>query len=62
MYSFISNIIDSLFRTGKNCYPKVFLECKYVVMEKKMPKCITDDMRKILSHEESSDEENYSKE
>ena len=31
-------------------------------MEKKMPKCITDDMRKILSHEESSDEENYSKE
>ena len=62
MYSFISNIIDSLFRTGKNYYPKVFLECKYVVMEKNMPKCITDDMRKILSHEESSDEENYSKE
>ena len=48
MYSFIINIIDSLFRAGKNYYPKVFLECKYVVKEKKMPKCITDDVKKIL--------------
>ena len=29
-------LIDSVFRTGKNCYPEVFLEeCKYVVKEKK---------------------------
>ena len=29
---FISNLIDSVFRTGKNCSPQVFSEeCKYVV-------------------------------
>ena len=29
-------LIDSVFRTGKNYYPQVFLdECKYVVKEKK---------------------------
>ena len=31
-------LIDSIFRTGKNYYPQVFLEeCKYVVKEKKVP-------------------------
>ena len=36
---------DSVFRTGKNYYPQVFLEeCKYVVEEKKMPKYITDNI------------------
>ena len=35
-------LIDSIFRTGKNHYPQVFLEgCKYVVKEKKMPEYIT---------------------
>ena len=30
--------IDSVHRTGENCYPQVFLEeCKYVVKEKMMP-------------------------
>ena len=29
-------LIDSVFRTGKNYYPQVFLEeCKYVIKEKK---------------------------
>ena len=29
-------LIDSVFRTSKNCYPQVLLEeCKYVVKEKK---------------------------
>ena len=29
-------LIDSVFRTGKNYYPQVFLEeCEYVVKEKK---------------------------
>ena len=38
-------LIDSVFRTGKNYYPQVFLEeCKYVVKEKKMPEYITDDI------------------
>ena len=38
-------LIDSVFRTGKNHYPQVFLErCKYVVKEKKMPEYITDDI------------------
>ena len=36
---------DSVFRTGKNYYPQVFLEeCKYVVEEKKMLKYITDNI------------------
>ena len=48
-------LIDSVFRTGKNYYPQVFLEeCKYVVKEKKIPKYITDDI-KISS---DSDREN----
>ena len=35
---------DSVFRTGKNYFPQVFLEeCKYVAKEKKMPKYITED-------------------
>ena len=53
-------LIDSVFRTGKNCYPKVFLEkCKNIVKEKKFPKYIIDD-REISSdsYEGNSDEEN----
>ena len=31
-WTFLSTIlIDSVFRAGKNYYPQVFLECKYVV-------------------------------
>ena len=37
-------MIDSVYRTARNYYPRVFLEeCKYVVGEKKMPEYITDD-------------------
>ena len=53
-------LIDSVFRTGKNCYPKVFLEkYKNIVKEKKFPKYIIDD-REISSdsYEGNSDEEN----
>ena len=54
-------LVDSDFRTGKNYYPRVFLEeCKYVVKEKKMPEYITDDIE-ISSDDsdiEDSDEEN----
>ena len=36
--------INSVFRTGKNYYPQVFLEeCKYIVQEKEMSEYITDD-------------------
>ena len=36
--------IDSVFWTGKNYYPQVFLEkCNYVVKEKNMPQYITDN-------------------
>ena len=36
-------MIDSIFRTGNNYHPQVFLEeCKYVVKEKKMLKYIID--------------------
>ena len=53
-------MIDSIFRTGKNCYPQVFLEeYKYVVKEKKMPEYITDDIEiSSDSDREDSDEEN----
>ena len=54
-------LIDSVFRTGKNYYPQVFLEeCKYVVKEKKrIPKCIIDDTEiSSDSDKEKSDEEN----
>ena len=37
-------LIDSVFRTGENYYPQVFLEeCKYAVKEKKISKYIIDD-------------------
>ena len=50
-------IIDSVFRTGKNSYPQVFLEeCKYIVKEKKMPLYFTDNLE-VSSDEENSDEE-----
>ena len=63
MYLFISNINwFSVFKTGKNYYPRVFLEeCNYVVQEKKIHKYITDDIE-ISSDKESSDEENSDKE
>ena len=50
--------VDSIFRTGKNYSPQVFLEeCKYVVKEKKIHNCITDDMEISGSDEDNSDEE-----
>ena len=57
-------LIDSVFRTGKNYYPQVFLEeCKYVVKEKKrIPKCIIDDTEiSSDSDKEKSDEEIFEK-
>ena len=57
-------MIDSVFRTGKNYYPQVFLEeCKYVVKEKKIPKYIINDIEiSSYSDRENSDEENSDKE
>ena len=53
-------LIYSVYATGKNYYPHVFLEeCKYIVKEKKMPAYITDDTG-IAS--DDSDEENSEKE
>ena len=53
-------LIDSVFRTGKNYYPQVFLEeCKYVVKEEKIPKYIIEDIEVSSDSErENSDEEN----
>ena len=53
-------LIDSVFRTGKNYYPQVFLEeCKYVVKEEKIPKYIIQDIEVSSDSErENSDEEN----
>ena len=67
-------LIDSVFRTGKNFYPQVFLqECKCVVKGKKIPKYIIDNIEIFSdseegnsdednSDEENSDEENYDEE
>ena len=52
-------LIDSVFRTGKNYYPQVFLEeCKYIVKEEKIPKYIIDDIEiSSDTDKENSDEE-----
>ena len=63
-------MIDSVFRTGKNYYPQVFLgECKYVAKEKKSLNILlkdieisSDESDKEDSDEEDSDEENSNKE
>ena len=57
-------MIDSVFRTGKNYYPQVFLEeCKYIVKEKKIPKYIIDDLEiSSDSDKKISDKENCSEE
>ena len=49
-------LFDSVFRAGKNCYPKVFLEeYKYVVKEKKTSKYIIEDIE--ISPDESDKED-----
>ena len=48
-------LINSVFRAGNNYYPQVFLEqCKYVIKDKKINNCVTDDVE-ISS---GSDEDN----
>ena len=59
-------LIDSVFRTGRNCYPQVYLEkFKYVVKTKKLSKYINDETEISPDKnfdEENSDEKNYSEE
>ena len=60
-------LIDSVFRTGKDYYPQVFLEeCKCVFKEKKI--CLLLPIKYITDHmeisfddfdQENSDEENF---
>ena len=53
-------MISSVFRTGKNNYPQVFLEeCKYIIKEKKMSEYITGD---IEISSDDSDREDYDEE
>ena len=57
--------INSVFRTGKNYYPQVFVEeWKYIVKEKKMSEYITDDIEIPVdgSDRKDSDEQNYNEE
>ena len=62
-------MIDPVFRTGKNYYPRIFLEEFKHVKKEKMPECISDnieisfdsdrvDSDEEISNEENSDEEN----
>ena len=59
-------LIDSVFRTGKNCYPQVYLEkFRYVVKAKKLSKYINDETEIFPDKnfdEENSDEKKYSQE
>ena len=58
-------MVDSVFRTGKNYYPQVFLEeGKYTVKEKMIPEYITDEIKISSDHcdRENSDEENSNEE
>ena len=63
-------LIVSVFRTGEDYYPEVFVEeCKYAVKEKKMSEYITDDIETSSddsdredSNEENTDEENSNEE
>ena len=61
MFTFLSVIsIDSVFKTGKNYYPQVFLEeCKYMAKEKKVSEYITDETE-IAS--DDSDREEFGEE
>ena len=54
-------LINSVFRTGYNYYPQVFLEeCKYIVKEKKISKYIIDDIEiSSDSDRENSGKENF---
>ena len=67
-------MIDSVFRTGKDCYPQVFLEeFKYVFKEKNVPKyteyiaedieissdSVREDSDEENCNEKNSDEENF---
>ena len=49
-------LIDSVFKIGKNCYSRMFLECKYIVKEKEATRHITKELE-ISSDEENSDGE-----
>ena len=70
-------MIDSVFRKDRKYYPQTFLECKYVVKEKKTSKFLadnieisshdsekegSDDSEKEDSDEENSGEENFNEE
>ena len=53
---------DSVYGTGKNCFPQVFLEkYKYFFKQKQMPNYITDDMN-ISSDDSDRKESDYSDE
>ena len=60
-------MLESVFRTGKNYY-QLFLESKYVVKEKKIPKNIINDIEissdsdKKNCDRENSDEKNFDEE
>ena len=50
-------LIDSVFRTGKNYYPQVFLEeCNYVIKEKKIQNYITGDAEISDYDQDNSDD------
>ena len=47
-------MIDFVFRTDRNYYPREFSEeCKYVAKEKKMPEYITEDIYSDSNREDS---------
>lgn len=42
-------LTDTVFKMGKNCYPKAFLEeCGYISKDKKIWKYISDDLETLF--------------
>ena len=58
-YVYLSvTLINSVFKTGYNCYPQVFLEeCKGVDQEKKMPKYNIDEISSDSDRKYSDEED-----
>ena len=56
-------LINSVFRIGKNYYPRVLLEeYKYVAEEKTIPKYIIDDIEIYFDPDRENFDEEYSNE
>lgn len=58
MYLSVSDEINSIYKSGKNCYKHAFLEeCKYKIKEKKTKILIVDDVE--ISDDDDCNEKDF---